>query len=248
VDCDFAKARAIDCHLDRPKVGHIETQFVLDLKKEALRVKAANALQSARDAVFETQAAFQNRLIALYTAHTQELEALSEQYSEALELELIRIVPEAIQLKKQAQATARLRDYSLADILYHESNETYRQQIEKKKSEVRQLFNKKKDRIEARQNLERHACKDKQERDIEFIQQKFNADMARFRASLSKTAVDLGMTLTEEDLAFLNEFQLRDQLRSPCGSTRGSASGSGSRPSTPSSSARPSPRQSPSVV
>jgi hypothetical protein len=256
-DCDFAKVREIDCHCDRlkeelafakSKASHVESQFVLDLKKEAIRVKAAAALQKARDEVFKMKAAFQDRLIELYGIHTRELEALADRYRESVELELMRRVPNSIQLKKQAQFSAKNRDYSLADILSQESNEAWKKQIEKKREEMKQLFHSKRERMKARHGQDREAVDAKLERDIEMIQYRFNAKMDRYKASLFKTAVDLGVTMGEEDLAFLGEFRLKDQLKSPSGSPKGSESGSGSRPSTPLSASRSTPPQSPTLT
>jgi hypothetical protein len=194
--CDFPKAQAIDCHLDRlkeelafatSKAGHVEIQFLLDLKKEAIRVKAAAALRKAHDAASEVQGAFQNRLIELFGAHTREPKALSDRYTESLELELMRIVPDAIRLKKQARSSAKNRDYSLADVLSQQSNEASRKQIEKKQEAAKQFFDSKKERMKARHEQEREAVKEKLDRDLETIHHELNVAKKRYKANLCTT-------------------------------------------------------------
>jgi hypothetical protein len=257
--CDFSRVRAIDAHLDRLRddlafarksAGRVEGQFVLDLKREALRVRAAAALQEAREAVFALQAAFQGRLIELHEAHGRALAAFSEQYAAALELELTRIVPDAIQLKRQAQFNARNRDYGIAEALFEESTERQRGQLAKKQEEVKQLFETKRERIECRYQKVVEACRKKQIHDIEGIQQRFDAEIARYRANLVRTASDQGISLADDELAFLDDFRLKDQIRSPSrAQQKASASGSvGSRPSTPISASRYTPPHSPSLI
>jgi hypothetical protein len=247
------KARAIDCFLDRLKeeleltqrsTTQIGNDLKLDLKKEALRVKASQRVQEARDKIFSIQSAFQERLIELHNQHSQELVTFAEQYAAALELESIRIIPDAIYLKRQAQFRARNRDYGAAEALFEESNQARRDQTDTRQAAVRQLFEARRTRIEQKQISEIRACAERQAREIEFIRQRFDSEIAKLWNSLAKAATDLGITLTDNDDAFLNEFVLRDPSQFPSSPAQppSQSTSSGSRPKTPTSGSKARPQ------
>jgi hypothetical protein len=194
------------------KSSSSENQFLLDLKKESIRMEATTKLQEAREAIFQVQAGYQTQLIQLHQAHGQESIRFAERYAAALEMELTRVVPEAVYLKRQAQFNARQREYGLAEQLFEQANATTRQHMMKIQERVQRSFEAKRAKIQSRQAQEIAICSEKRTRELELKKQKFADEIARYKASLTKTAIDLGITLKEADVAFLGQFTLDDVL------------------------------------
>jgi hypothetical protein len=256
-DCDFVKARALDCHLDRLKEEHVFTrtsskqvqlELALNLKKESLRLQAAKDLQEARDRIFTLQRDFQSRLIDLHRIHSDELVAFAQEYATALELESTRAVPDAVYLKRQAQFNAKHRNYVEAEALFEQSKQARIEQTERRQSDLKHVFNLRKGRIVARQEGEVELCLDKQRRELEVIEKNFEKRIAVLRSSLTKTAADLGVGLAPDDFAFFEEFSLSAKPESP---TPKPSPGTPSRPRTPGSGSKRNetvtPRKSPKI-
>jgi hypothetical protein len=226
--------------LTQRSTTQIENEFQLDLRKEALRVKASQRIQKAHEEIFALQSAFQERLIELHNLQSQELVTFAEQYAAALELEAIRAIPDAVHLKRQAQLSAKNRNYGAAHALFEESNQTRKDQTDARQAAVRQLFEARRARIEQKQISEIQSCTERNAREVEFVQRRFDSEMEKLRNSLAKAAADLGITLTEEDYAFLNEFVLRDAPQFPRSPAQSPSSGS--RPKTPTSGSKARPQ------
>lgn len=219
-DCDFAKVRALDCHIDRLKeeIGHLEKgsnmiqrDLAFDLKKEEMRLRASEELQSLQTALFGIRASYQKRLGDLEESHKKEIDELGARYSEALELAAIRSVPESELLTRQAQFSAKMRDYSTAEALLDQSQQTRADSTTGRQDEVHQLFDRRRERIERRQAAEEQGVLEKLEREIEIREKKFELTMVHVKNSLAKTAADLKIRLTDEDYEFLQDFTLHKE-------------------------------------
>lgn len=259
-ECEFAKARAIDCHIDRLKeeIAHtqrnskrIQNELVYDMKKEEVRMKAAQILQETRDRIFAKQALHQQRLMELHRLHSEELVDFANQFTDALQLETTRIIPDAVYLRRQAQFNAKNRNYAAAEMLIEESNQTRIEKTARNQDEIQNVFEGRKLRILKRHDNDNAMCIEKQEKEIELIEKEFEKKIDELKNSLSKTAADLEMKLVPEDFAFLNEFMLKEEQKVPVTPKRtprkDSASVSSTRkrtPVTPRSTAR-SPRMTP---
>jgi hypothetical protein len=260
-DCDFAKARAIDCHLDRLREEiaftkstsrKIQVELDLNLKKEEIRLQAATALQETRDQTFAIQKDFQERLIELHHIHSEELVTFAQEYATALELESTRAVPDAVFLKRQAQFNAKHRNYATAEALFEESNQARVDQTERRQNDLKAVFVSRRQRIIARQEGEVALCLEKQHRALEIVDSNFTKRILVLKNSLTKTAADLDRPLTADDFALFDEFVLAPKEESPQKSRA-----LGSRPATPASTSRASgptssrsgtPRKSPKVT
>jgi hypothetical protein len=226
--CDFGKIRVLDCHIDRLKEemaatkarsSKIESDLVLDVKRESVRAKAEQKLQEARDSVLALQSAYNERLIQLHTAHGDELALLGERYAKALELAASRGNPVAAHLKFQAQFNAQQRNYEMADGLLEEAEEVRRQHIERNQGEITRVFEEQRSRIVDHHGKEIALCKAKLLRDIRAIQMNYQKELATVKHSLAKTATDLNKTLNEANFDFLNEFVLTEIAKIPSSKT-----------------------------
>jgi hypothetical protein len=222
--CDFAKTRILDCNIDRLKdeiaattaaSSQIENKLTFDLKKEALRAKASQLLENARDEVLRAQSAYQERLIQLHNSHGDELAHWGERYAAALELETTRANPTAEHLKRQAQFSAQQRDYGAAEALMEESEAVRRRQIEKNQGETTRVFEEQRLRIVSRQENELALCHQRLLRDTQAIQIGYQKELATIKHSLAKTAVDVRRPLTPEAADFLDEFVLVETVQIP---------------------------------
>ena len=218
-ECDFAKARAIDCHIDRLKEEiqytlqnsvDIEKELALDMKREEIRAEAARQLQEVREQIYAVQTSYQKRLMELHRIHSDELVQFAEQYAAALELESTRSCPDALRLQRQAQFNAKQRDYDAAETLFQQSNQVRTEQTAKMQDEVHATFEKRRARMQQRHREEDALCEEKQEREIEVIENEYGKKLLKLRNVLAKKATDLDVKLTDEDYEFLNEFALND--------------------------------------
>ena len=241
-ECDFAKARAIDCHIDRLKeeieytrknTTDIENELAFDMKREEIRSEAARQLQNVREEIYAVQNAYQLRLMELHRTHSDELVQFAEQYAAALELESTRSCPDALLLQRQAQFNAKNRDYGAAEYLFEQSNQTRVEKTAKMQDEVQAIFEKRKARIVQRHKEEDALCIEKQEREIEVIENEYGKKLLKLRNVLAKKATDLGMKLRPEDYEFLNEFALNDSQMVKTPKREAPATPSSSRKRTP---------------
>jgi hypothetical protein len=219
--CDFMKTRVLDCHIDRLKEElaatqssskKIETDLLIDLKKEAVRAKSTELLQAAQERVLGAQSAHQERLLRLRAAHGDELARHGEQYAAALELETTRANPDAEQLRRQAQFSAGCRNYGTADALLAAAARARRGQIARRQLELKKLFDGQRSRIVERHEREIEVSYKRLDRDVQRIKMEYDKECTAVRHSFAKTATDLGRELTNEDCAFLDEFVLRTDI------------------------------------
>ena len=218
-ECDFAKARAIDVHMERLKEEikytkqnstEIQKELALDMKREEIRAEAAKQLQDVREQIYAVQTAYQQRLMKLHKIHSEELVRFAEQYAAALELESTRACPDAVLLQRQAQYTAKLRDYEAAEALFQQSNQMRQDKTAKTQDQVHAMFEKRKERMLRRHEEEDALCQEKQDREIEVIENEYGKSLVKLRNVLAKKATDLDVKLKDEDYEFLNEFALND--------------------------------------
>ena len=218
-ECDFAKVRAIDCHIDRLKeeiainkssTNRLQAELVFDGEKEKIRMQAAKRLQKTREKIFAVQAAYQRRLMELHYIHSDELTKYADDYAASLELEATRVVPEAVYLQRQAQYNAKQRNYGAAAQLFEQSNQARVEKTDKQQEDVKVLYEGRKDRILKRQEEENSMCLAKQDQEIEMIEKEFEKKLAKYKNRIYKTGTKLGFKVTEDDYAFLNEFCLTE--------------------------------------
>jgi hypothetical protein len=216
--CDFTKTRVIDSHIDRLKEElavtrsssrKIETDLLIDVKKEAIRAKVTELLQIAQEKVLQAQSAHQERLVRLRVAHGDELAKHGEQYAMSLELETTRANPEAEHLRRQAQFNANRRNYAAAESLMEAAEGARREQIARRGEELKKLFEGQRSRIVERHGRDIRLSEKRFERDVAEAKLEYERELTAVKHSLAKTGTDLRREMTDDDYTFLDEFVLR---------------------------------------
>lgn len=212
---DFAKVRALDCHVERMKEEihdievssqNIKNSLSLDLRIEEVKLKASTLMLEKRRAIFHQQTLCQEELAKLNSVHEDEFNRYRERYTDMLELEAIRRVPESELLTKQAQFNARVKRHRVAQELADESEHVRAVTELRRQEDVQDVFDNRRMRIEARHASEEKAIIAKFGHRIKCIEKKFELSLGAVKNSLAKTASDLRLKLTDDDYAFLHEF------------------------------------------
>ncbi|OHT12162.1 hypothetical protein TRFO_18156 [Tritrichomonas foetus] len=213
--CEFAKAKAIDCHTDRlreqiesvkAKTNQIHSNLAFERKKEEVKMEANKALNYASDTIFQIKQEFQERLITLHQKHTDQAEQLAIEYAAELEVAATRSNPESRFLLNQAKFNAKNRNYFAAEQLYNESNQARNVVSEKRQIEVHDKYDTFKVQIEKSHEREVATCKEKESQKIITNIENFKKYIAKCKRFLVKSATDLGIQITPQDTAFLDEI------------------------------------------
>ena len=213
--CEFKKAHAIDCHIDRlkedindakGKTEQIHTYLSFDIKKDAVKCEAIKALKETNDMIFQLKADYQEKLFSLHTKHSDAMAQLGDQYATELELAATREVPESRYLIKQAKFNARSRKYGTAEVLYEESNQNRAESSARRQNDVHEKFDRCKKILEKRQEREISILKQKEASLILLSTENYKKFIAKLKRYLSKTATELGIVITPNDTDFLDAF------------------------------------------
>lgn len=225
--CEFARARAIDVHIDRLKerieiarqsTKQIQNVLQFELKKEEIQLDAIRKQTEARDNIFRIRQEFQERQMRLHQLHTDALTQMADGYSAALEIESLRLNPVSETMVRQAKLNAQVKKYELAEALFNESNTIREQSTLKRQEDVDQSFESKKAFLDKKHQKELELCAEKEEIAIREVKEQFNKLINKYKNILSKTAYELQLQLQPEDTYFLEEFKLENteiQLSSP---------------------------------
>lgn len=213
--CEFRKAHAIDCHIDRlkenindakGKTEQIQTYLSFDIKKDAVKCQAINALKETNDMIFQLKADYQEKLFSLHSKHSETMAQLGEQYAVELELAATRETPEARYLINQAKFNARSRRYGTAEVLYEESHQNREETSVRRQNDVHEKFERCKEIIEAKQQREIDILKQKEASLILLSTENYRKFIAKLKRYLHKSATELGIVITPNDTDFLDTY------------------------------------------
>ncbi|KAK8891386.1 hypothetical protein M9Y10_028594 [Tritrichomonas musculus] len=220
-NCEFRKAHAIDCHIDRlkeeindakGKTEQIQTNLTFDIKKEAVKCEAIKALKETNDMIFNLKAEYQEKLFSLHAKHGETMAQLGDRYATEMELAATRENPETRYLINQAKFNAKSRRYGTAEALYQESNQNRAEFSAKRQNDVDDKFTRYKQIIETRQEREIRILKQKEASLILLSTENYKKFIAKLKRYLSKTATELGIVITPNDTNFLDAYI--DQMES----------------------------------
>jgi hypothetical protein len=158
--CEFPKAKLIDLQLKRLTAQldnrealqrRLTCQLEYDKAKEIVRSKAAQEHAAAFNRIYEVDAEYRERLVAMVNSHASQIAEQAESFAGDLELSAMREVPDSRYLIKEAKIVAKFGDFDTAEEMLQESNHTHDVTVLSRQSEVRDIY----DRLKA-QLTEKH--------------------------------------------------------------------------------------------
>jgi hypothetical protein len=122
-----------------------------ELEKETLRKSALELQASFQQELIAVRIQFQDRLEQLHKGQAAEMSDLAVEFSKALELESIRLVPESANLLRMSKINAGISKYELADQLHDEAVDVQTRTVGKRQADTHRLYESRQDAI-----LQRH--------------------------------------------------------------------------------------------
>lgn len=185
-----------------------------ELEKETLR-KSALELQAAfQREIIAVRSQFQDRLEQLLKGQATEASDLAVEFSKALELESVRLVPESAHLLRISKLTAGISKYELADQLHDEAVDVQTRTVSKRQAETHSLYESRQDAILRRhQNevLEHEKRLDealaflhlRHSRELDVLRQKYITHVTKYRVPDTESGIQ----------ELFAQYQLTDDLQ-----------------------------------
>jgi hypothetical protein len=225
------------------KIANYSREF--EAEKEVLRHKALELQANYEQLLLTTRATFEAGLTKFNESYTREMNKLSTDYAKALELEAIRPVPPAIELRRTAKLQADICcSWELAEEMYSESASVSADSVHKREEEVRRLFDAKQASLRAAHRLELAAHDERMNTEIALLRFRFEQELNVLKQGYGVYATKFKIPWTPADVdGFFRPYGLEEGGKKPGSPPRRSRSGAGIQrsPPSPSSPSRSSP-------
>lgn len=215
--CEFKKARDIDNQLQRLKETFTHNQKIdnerraqseFDLERENVMSEAEKAYSDATSKIFDAQHAFQKKMASLQQKHADELSFLNESFAKDLELASIREIPEFSIYRKQAQVSALVQKYDLAELLFTLAEQTREATLQERQEKVNQTYEILMNQVLDRQNAEDKTCEDMFLKHADSIRRKHQEENERLMKRLECRAISLKIPPENVEMPVFNNIEL----------------------------------------
>lgn len=220
-DCEFAKAKAIDVHLQKllAQMNHTDTEskrmgneLNYELVKEEVRRDASEVYSRAYEKAYQTKYRFQTRIANLLSLHADQLTEHARDFAKALELTATRVIPEAMHLKREAQVKAKHGDFDQAEELFKQSNETRDAVLQARQQEVKSQYEAAADLLKRKQAEELELNNEKKMQCLIEIQTEYNKQVETLKNRLFKNAKRFHVQQDlEEEASYFPELDIYDE-------------------------------------
>lgn len=255
--CDFVKAKDLNDQINRfnhqIKSGQTGTQLLgnkMEYKNVCDRVRssASDEYSRAKQSIYETKIHFHDRLSALLSIHSEQLQNLGSDYAKAIEVCAIRTVKDADNWTNGAQIMASLHNYEAAQELYKLANSNKELTTLQRQEDCHYSFDRLQERLKQKHQEELALNSQKRYQRFVEIKQDYDRAIDRLKKVLSSAAIRLQIKQNpEEEAKFFKELiitpdddELTDIPRTPLSPL--SRLSSTSSPRSPSRGSRQTPR------